>query len=149
MRVFLGYITRFVAQGSPERRNLLVSTYEGCGRLWVLTGGELVYSVTSSSEGRAIAAHRFNRVIVRRARRKFHHLHAVDHVGKIPIPPVDRFCLATEVLGVSAVMHHRVLDHAAASIGLPPDNGGIMRCRFKYRPLDDLHARGFPVSRRL
>src|SRR5439155_25510465 len=62
----------------------------------LLTGGELVYRVTPSSEGRAIAAHRFNRVVIRRSRRKVHHRHAVDHVVETLIPPVWRFCLAIE-----------------------------------------------------
>src|SRR4029077_12708658 len=93
--------------------------------LLVLTRRELVYSITPTSEGRAVAAHRFNRVVVGRSRRKVRHIYAVDHVREILIPPVGRFCPATEVLGVRAVVHHRVLHQAAASIGRPPDNGGI------------------------
>src|ERR1017187_7409990 len=101
------------------------------------------------SEGRAIAAHRFNCVVVRRLRRKVHHRHAVDHVREILIPPIERFCPATEVLGVGAVVHYRVLDRAAASIGHPSDNGGMIRRRFQCRSLDDLHACGFLTSGRL
>src|ERR1039458_10385576 len=98
-----------------------------------LTCGELVYGVTPSSERRAIAAHRFNRVVVSRPWRKVHHRHAVDHVREILIPSVERFCPATEVLGACAIVHHRVLDRAAASIGRPSDNSGIIRRRFQCR----------------
>ena len=115
----------------------------------MLTCGELVYSVPPSSEGRAIAAHRFNRVVVRRPRRKVHHRHAVDHVREISIPPIERFCPATEVLGVRAVVHQRVLDRVAASIGRPSDNGGISRRLLQCRSLDDHRACGFFTSGRL
>ena len=111
--------------------------------------GEVVYSVALSSEGRAIAAHRFNHVVVRRSRRKVHHKHAVDHIREILIPPVRRFRPAIEVLGVRAVAHHRVLDQAAASVCRPSDNGGIIRRRFQFRSFDDPHSRGFITSRTL
>ena len=101
------------------------------GLLLVLTCDELVYSVALSSERRAIAAHRFNRVVIRRSRRKVHHRHAVDHVRETLIPPVGRFCPAVEVLGVRAVVHHRVLDQATASVCGPSDNGGFIRRRFR------------------
>ena len=117
--------------------------------LLALTRGELVYSSTPSSEVRAIAPHRFNRVVVRGLRRKVHHRHAVDHVREILIPSVERFCLATEILRVRAVVHYRVLDCAGASISRPSDNGGIMRHPFQCGSLDDLHARGFLTSRTL
>jgi hypothetical protein len=101
----------------------------------VLTCGELVYSVALSSEGCAIAAHRFNRVVVRRLGRKVHHRDAVDHVRQILIPPVKRFCLAIEVLGIRAVVHYRVLDQAAASICRPSDNDGFIRRHSSAGPL--------------
>src|SRR3982074_1688002 len=78
----------------------------GTGHLLALTRGELVYSVALSSEGRAIAAHRFNRVVVRCSRRKVHHRDAMDHIRETLIPPVSRFCPAIEVLRVRAVVHH-------------------------------------------
>jgi hypothetical protein len=99
-----------------------------------LPRGELVCT-TPSSEGCAVAAHRFNRVVVRRSRRKVSHRHAVDHVRETLIPPVDRFCLATEVFGIRAIVHHRVLDQAAASIGRPSDDGGFVGRRFQCRSL--------------
>lgn len=111
--------------------------------LLVLTRGELLYGFTLSSEGSVIAAHRFNGVVVRRCRHKVYHIHAVNHVREILIPPVKRFCRAIEVLGVRAVVHQRVLNQGAASIGRPTDNGGIIRRRFQRRSLDDPHARGF------
>jgi len=37
-------------------------------------------------------------------------------------------------------MHHRVLDPAAAGVGRPLDNGVIIRSRFQFWSLDDLHV---------
>src|SRR5438477_12532442 len=95
-------------------------------------GGELVYSATLFSEGLAVAAHRFNRVIIRGSRCKICHKHAVDHMREILVPTVKRFCLVTQVLWIRSVVHHRVLNRAAASVGRPSDNGGIIRRRFQF-----------------
>jgi len=53
---------------------------ETAGRLsllLMLTCGELVYSVAPSSERSAIPTDRFNRVVIRRSRRKVHHRYGV------------------------------------------------------------------------
>lgn len=130
----------------------LWSVHEGslpAASLLALTRSETVYRGTPSSELRAIAPHRFDRVVVRGLRRKVHHRDAVDHVREILIPSVERFCPAAEILRVRAVVHYRVLDCAGASISRPSDNGGIMRHRFQCGSLDDLHARSFLTSRTL
>jgi hypothetical protein len=115
--------------------------------LSMFTCGELVYSAASSAQRRAIAAHRLNRIIVCCSRREVGHIHAVNHGRQILIPPIRRISLAIQFFWVRAVMHHRVLDQAAASVGRPSNNGGIIRRRFQCRSLNNLNSPGFLTNR--
>src|SRR6266576_1756945 len=103
-------ISRSIYDFKERRRDKLFRQIDRSYPLLVLTRGELLYVFTLSSEGSIIAAHRFNGVVVRRRRHKIYHIHAVNHVREILIPPVKRFCRAIEVLGVGAVVHQRVLN---------------------------------------
>src|SRR5579863_9113005 len=77
-------------------------------KLWVLRGRKLAHT-TPRTVGVAGGLHRFNRVVVSRARPQVLHQHAECHIGMIPVPAVGRLCYLPQVLAARAVVRNSVM----------------------------------------
>src|ERR1017187_7969764 len=84
---------------------------------------ELVYSAAGFVVG-AIGLRGANCVVVGRPRLKTVHIHPVNHIWQVPVPPIGRFSRVVKVVGLRTVMHDTVMyDRSSGGVGRPSDNG--------------------------